>query len=207
MTQTLTLAPASTQPVPKTVHHPPSAGTIDGSRYWRLADLAELSVENGFRYEIVDGELIVTPAPNRRHGNVATQITDLVLDILKHHHPGWSIISQPINLERETEERTFHCEPDLSIFDRPAREVVADDSIFPVIVIEIVSPSNPANDYVAKVEAYAFLGIPEYCIVDPRNQAVTYLHLDPETGRYQQAAGSALLPELDMEPDTLFADL
>ncbi len=84
---------------------------------------------------------------------------------------------QPINLEYETDAVTYQCQPDLCVFDQPLEAVVADETLQPVIVIEIVSPGNPENDYIWKVEAYARMGIPEYWIVDPGNRAITFLRL------------------------------
>jgi Uma2 family endonuclease len=176
---------------------------VDRSRRYFLADLDSFPSEDGYRYEIIQGELIVTPSPGRPHGAVATRLSNLLRTTLTETQ--WAYIGQPINLEIESKETTYHCEPDLSIFDRPMGEIVDDESIFPVIVIEIVSPGNPNNDYVRKVGAYAALGIPEYWIVDPRNRAITLLTL--ENAAYRQIDRSMLLPNVDLSPDELFAGL
>ncbi|MFJ6697008.1 Uma2 family endonuclease [Streptomyces sp. NPDC091272] len=46
-------------------------------------------------------------------------------------------------------------------------------------VVEVVSPSNPGNDYVSKLRDYPRMGVPEYVIVDPRNGTVT-VHSGPD---------------------------
>ena len=178
-------------------------GHVDRTRRYYLADLETFPSEDGYRYEIIEGELIVTPAPGRAHGAVATRLSDLIHAALTRTQ--WSYIGQPINLEIESEETTYHCEPDMSIFDQPVEAIVGDDSIFPVIVIEIVSPGNPNNDYVRKVGAYASLGIPEYWIVDPRNRAITFLTLEDKT--YQQIDRSVRLPDFNLPLEELFAGL
>ena len=116
---------------------------------------------------------------------------------------------QPINLEYETDAVTYQCQPDLSVFDQPLEAVVADETLQPVIVIEIVSPGNPENDYIWKVEAYARMGIPEYWIVDPGNDAVTFLLLttEPQDAHYVQISASSLLPALNIIPAEIFAGL
>lgn len=181
----------------------------DGSRRWRLADLAQFPEENGFRYEIIDGELIVTAAPARPHGVTAARLIDVINQHLRNHHPDWFLMPQPINLEMETDQYTFHCEPDLSVFDQPFEAVLRDDDLFPVIVIEIVSPGNPENDYVRKVQAYAALGISEYWIADPRHRTVSFLRLAGEEGRrhYERMDGSALLPGLTLDVEQIFAGM
>jgi Uma2 family endonuclease len=178
-------------------------------RRYRLADLTQLPRENGYRYEIFAGELIMTPAPNRLHSVMAGRLIHLIDAALREQHTGWYLMAQPINLEHETADSTIHCEPDLCIFDQPAATVVADSALMPVIVIEIVSPGNPENDYVRKVDAYAVLGIPEYWIVDPANRAVTYLELDVTANppRYRQAQRSVRVRNLNLDPATLLAGL
>ena len=181
----------------------------DRSRRYRLADLHQLAGDEHQRYEILDGDLLMTPAPGRPHGVVAGQLSVLLQTALSQHKPQWYLMIQPINLDFETDDTTFHCEPDMTLFDRPLEEVASDETLAPVVVIEIVSPSNPENDYVRKVEAYAAMEIPEYWIVDPGNRAVAFLELvETRQGkRYRQRQGSALLPEVRLEPAALFAGL
>lgn len=190
---------------PPQTEHP----RVDRPRYWRLADLAQFSEENGFRYEIINGELVVTAAPARPHGVVASRLALWIPQHFVEHEKKWSLIAQPINLEMETEDATFHCEPDLSIFDQPFEQVLANEERLPVIVIEIVSPGNPDNDYVRKVQAYAALQIPEYWIVDPRHRTVTFLELRGEGPQrhYERLERSQLLPELAPNVDALFAGM
>ena len=192
-------------PVQTPKEHP----RLDRSRYWRLADLAQFPEENGFRYEIIDGVLVVTAAPARPHTVVAARLIEDANSVLKRYYPSWSLMPQPINLEVETPEKTHHCEPDLSIFDQPFEAVLENEDLLPVIVIEIVSPGNPDNDYVRKIQAYAAIGIPEYWIVDPRHRIVTLLQLvgTGEQRRYEQIRRSRLLPELDLDPEALFAGI
>ncbi len=179
--------------------------TIDRSRTWHLSDLTDFDAENGFRYEIIDGELIVTPAPGRPHGIVASLLDGALRAVLATHRPSWCLLVQPISLEIEVDGKVYHCEPDMSVFDAPAKAVAQDDSIMPVIVIEIVSPGNPENDYVRKPPVYALMGICEYWIVDPANRAVIFLALGDDG--YELRQHSDLLPELDVTKAALFDDL
>jgi Uma2 family endonuclease len=129
--------------------------------------------------------------------------------ILKENYPTWSLMPQPINLELETDHTTFHCEPDLSLFDQSFEAVLANEDLLPAIVIEIVSPGNPENDYVRKVQAYAEMGIPEYWIVDPRHSTVTFLQLASKDGKewYEQIDRSQLISEFAVNVESLFAGI
>ncbi len=190
---------------------PVSNGTtraLPAKRY-RLADLSSFPTEDGYRYEIVDGELIVTPAPARPHGIIASRIAYAVTHYFQEHKPEWSLIAQPISLEWETEDVTYHCEPDITIFDQSFDAVLEDTALLPVIVIEIVSPGNPENDYVRKVNAYADIGIPEYWIVDSRHRTITFLALTTAGSQrhYAKIDESQLLPETELVLDEIFAGM
>lgn len=173
---------------------------------FRLIDLTHIPIEDGFRYEILEGELVVTLAPGRPHAVVAMRLMANILNAVTEAGLEWTVLGQPINLDFENATTTNHCEPDMSIFKAPAHAVATDTTLTPHIVIEIVSPGNPENDYVRKVEAYAMMGIPEYWIVDPGNRAVTYLLLNETIAgyRYTGQPASTALPELQMAPETLF---
>lgn len=197
--------------VPATRIAPGSDGAsraLPDKRY-RLADVSSFPTEDGYRYEIVDGELIVTPAPARRHAALAVRLTMLLSQALDKQQPEWCLITQPFVLETETETTTHHCEPDLGIFDQSLETFVSDDDLLPVIVVEIVSPGNPENNYVRKVNAYADFGIPEYWIVDSRHRTITFLELTTTGSQrhYAKIDNSQLLPDNELVLDEIFAGL
>lgn len=78
------------------------------------------------------------------------------------------------------------------------------------LVLEIVSPDEPARDLVVKRREYARAGIPEYWIVNPLDRAITVLTLDGD--RYSEhgvftpgmRASSALLPEFSLAVSDVF---
>jgi len=182
---------------------------VSPDKRYRLADVPTFPTENGYRYEIIDGELIVTPAPARPHAALAVRLTLWLSQILSQQHPDWCLITQPFSLEAETETTTYHCEPDLGVFDQPLEAFVSDEKLLPVIVIEIVSPGNPENDYVRKVTAYAAIGIPEYWIVDSRHRTITFLELTTKGSQrhYAKIDNSQLLPDNELVLDEIFAGL
>jgi Uma2 family endonuclease len=56
-----------------------------------------------------------------------------------------------------------------------------------IAAIEVVSRSNPDNDWVSKMRDYPLLGIPVYVIFDPRTgegAVLTDIHTTPEGPRY-----------------------
>jgi Uma2 family endonuclease len=76
--------------------------------------------------------------------------------------------------------------PDLTYL--PEEEMATTASALPaelaLIAVEIVSPSNPENDWEGKVRDYPLMHIPLYLLVDARQKTVT-LFSEPENGRYR----------------------
>ena len=78
------------------------------------------------------------------------------------------------------------------------------------LVIEVVSPDNPARDLVEKRADYAEAGIPEYWIVDPRDATIRVLTLKDDTyvehGVYARGstAASPLLTGFAAEVSAVF---
>ena len=115
--------------------------------------------------EISHGQLLMMMSPKKQHQLVAhrlrTQLepqlgTDLVL------MPGTDMEDAALGILRV---------PDLVVIDE--EEATAEsDAIDPRrchLVIEIVSRSNPGNDYEGKLRDYPAMGVPHYLIVDPRD--------------------------------------
>ena len=75
------------------------------------------------------------------------------------------------------------------------------------LVMEVVSPDNPDRDWVEKAADYAAAGIAEYWIVDPQQQRVRILTLEPSAAEYAvhrdagpgETVGSVLLPGFEVE--------
>ena len=75
----------------------------------RLADLDHVTVDNGCRYEILKGALVVTPAPRRSHMAIAARLVNLITPQLVTDAQNWSMAIQPIKLEYETDAVTYQC--------------------------------------------------------------------------------------------------
>ena len=135
--------------------------------------------DDGHRYELVDGSLLVTPAPNLRH-----QECVLSLGALLHgaRLPGHAVLVAPFDYRVAP---TTQLQPDILVALRrdigPARlERPA------LLVVEVLSPSTRLYDLGTKRLAYEAAGVAAYWIVDPDEPGLTVLHL--EDGRYVETA-------------------
>lgn len=139
--------------------------------HWTIRDLDELP-DDGNKYEVVRGDLFVTPAPTRGHETIANRLTTLLLPYVTRNRLG--AIFRPRAILRFDESQV---EPDLM--------VQADDASFtwdnapaPVLVVEIVSPSTRWRDVGPKRDLYMDAGVDEYWIVDSEARTIRSIRRD-----------------------------
>ena len=121
--------------------------------------------DDGKRYEIVDGDLYVSPAPTPLHQTVSRRLQHQLMSQLEDTGRAY-VFNAPIDLILDD---TTTVQPDLVLVSMEQRHVISERGIEgpPSIVVEILSPSTSSNDRVLKRLAYARHQIPEYWIVDP----------------------------------------
>jgi Uma2 family endonuclease len=167
--------------------------------------------DDGQRYEIINGELIVNPAPTSGHQRVFFQLARLLDEYAQATGAG-EVFLAPLAVKLG---RFDVVEPDL-VFLAASRPRVpdADNAIdyAPDLVVEILSPSSRSTDRVKKMALYARSGVREYWIADPdqRTLAINVLEGDAFHTVEPDADGhlsSRVLPGLLIDPDTVFARL
>lgn len=148
----------------------PLAG-IDPTRPWTFEDLLVLPDAEGWRFELFEGTLLVSPVPPIPHAKVVVRLRNLLFKQL----PDTLEIAENIGVLKQDGRSYFI--PDLTVFDASMLETtlraLPPSSI--ELTVEIVSPGNPANDHVIKRNGYAITGVKEFWIVDTRTQTVTVL--------------------------------
>lgn len=137
-----------------------------GSRGYTVADLHALP-EDGPRYELIDGSIIVSPSATIIHNTIARWIANL----LEESNPGGEYAigtDQSATVDDRNEPR-----PDVVV----ACIEHADRSPFPiagaVLAVEVVSPTSALRDTEIKRALYARAGVPAYWIVVPDEEKPT----------------------------------
>ncbi|MBF2086319.1 Uma2 family endonuclease [Thermoleptolyngbya sp. C42_A2020_037] len=140
-----------------------------------------LSYDDGTenRYELFNGELIEVPPESGLNTEIANFLFSLFLPIVGHRR----IRGHGLELEVRGEPKNRY--PDLTILREEhiqllkSRNTIRLNMAPPLLVIEVVSPGDLQRDrdYIAKRSQYQDIGIPEYWIVDPQDNAVTVLTL------------------------------
>ena len=126
------------------------------------------------RYELVDGELLVTPAPTRRHQRIIGQLYALLRPYVMHHRLGELVLSPAeVNL---TPESRF--EPDLFVDPAVAGRLPrASDPVTQLLLaIEVLSPGSRRHDRITKRRFFQRNGVREYWIVDGDTEAFEIWH-------------------------------
>ena len=173
-------------------------------------DLLEMP-DDGKRYEIIGGELVVTPSPTANHQRVLFQLIRL-LDAFVLEHGGGELFFAPFDVQLGYYDIV---EPDLVFIATEQGRVPGGHHKFegsPVLVVEVISPSSRQKDRVKKMVLYARSGVMEYWIADPEQRTLiinvlegdTYQPIRPDAdGRYS----SRVLRGLRVDPSNIFAKL
>jgi Uma2 family endonuclease len=171
-------------------------------------DYVELP-DDGKQYEILDGELFVSPAPVPKHQAVSRNLLLILGSFVRDRQLG-TIFNAPIDLILA---QTTIAQPDL-LFIRAGRESIVTDRAVegpPDLVVEILSPSSNRKDRTIKASLYARLGIPWYWIVDPSERRMEIYELEGDAYRRVSAEAasaivtSPLFPGLEIRLADLWA--
>ena len=152
--------------------------------------------EDGNRYEVIDGQLFVTPPPLIRHQRGAG---GLYRHLAPHVHAQGlgSLFFAPVGLVLDEENGI---QPDLVFVSRERSGIISERAIegAPDLIVEVLSPSTQARDRGIKMRRYARSGVPWYWILDPVGRALQEYRL-AEQG-YELIAtsgpGSVFRPQL-----------
>ena len=132
-------------------------------RRWTADDLEDLP-DDGQRYEVIDGELFVTPSPSLPHQRAVWELARLLGDYVRNERAGDLIIA-PADVRFSN---TRIVQPDLFVIPlvegrRPKR---FEDVGRLLLAVEVLSPSTARADRVDKRVLFRDEGVAEYWIVD-----------------------------------------
>ena len=145
---------------------------------WTVDDL-DLLPDDGLQYELLDGLLLVTPAPVVQHQRVIGTLYVLLRTACP---AGFEVLFAPVDWRPD---RRTSLQPDLLVIrneDAGIKNVTAPL----MLAVEVLSPSTRRKDQVLKRSKYEDAGVQAYWIVDPSEPSVLALEL--ENGVYATAA-------------------
>ena len=135
------------------------------------------------RYELLDGELILSPSARTAHQRASRKISYLLITFVEQNELGevfiaaYDVVLDDFNV----------VQPDILFVSSERASIITDLNIqgAPDLVIEILSPSTARRDRTQKRDLYARRGVPEYWLADADAQSVLVLTL--QDGEYRVA--------------------
>ncbi len=132
-------------------------------RHWTREEVLALP-DDGNRYELIDGELLVSPSPRAIHQRAVQGLYRLIDPYVRYHRLGWTGLA-PCDLDLHDGQLV---QPDLFVIPlRNGREPLEWPEFgVPRLVAEILSPSTAFNDRNRKRRRFQRSRVDEYWIVD-----------------------------------------
>lgn len=146
-----------------------------------IGDL-EAMPDDGRRYELIDGVLLVSPAPGTRHQIIGYRLFGL-LDAACPDE--FAVLGAPYAVHIGA---SIELQPDVlvgAIDDFTAKDL----PVPPVLAVEVASPSTALHDRNTKKAAYERMGVPRYWVIDPDEPRLTVFALTDDG--YREAASVA----------------
>jgi Uma2 family endonuclease len=151
--------------------------------YW-TAEMVRQLPDDGNRYEVVHGELLVTPAPRFDHQLLVTRMAVALANYLA-HEPVGIVLTSPADISWG---RDVLVQPDVFVVPRDEARTREWSRIRTLLlVVEVLSPSTGRADRFAKRRRYQDAGVPAYWIVDGGEE------------RVEVWEGAADVPVIEME--------
>jgi Uma2 family endonuclease len=122
------------------------------------------------RYELIEGELLMTPSPIPQHQRISRDLEFELLRFVKANNLG-EVFYAPCDVYLSDENVV---QPDILLISKERLDIIGEKNIkgAPDLVIEIISESSAYRDMVQKKKLYAKFGIKEYWIVIPEEGSV-----------------------------------
>ena len=138
------------------------------TRAWTLEEVHRLP-DDGNKYELVRGELFVTPAPTVDHETIIARLARVIEPYVAAH--GLGLVYRPRAVLRF---EGSEVEPDVMVRQPPAGKRLRWEKVpVPSLVVEVLSPFTRRRDREQKRAFYMDAGVAEYWIVDPESASVT----------------------------------
>lgn len=140
---------------------------------WTLAELDRLP-DDGNKYELIDGELFVTPAPSPAHEQLASVLHAILSPYVRAQRLGHVYTPRAVVRAEGSE-----VEPDLMV--RPATPTLPEkwaQMPTPLLVVEILSRTTQRRDHEQKRGFYLRIGVAEYWMVDRWSRSIRVVRRD-----------------------------
>jgi Uma2 family endonuclease len=143
-------------------------------REWTITDLERIP-DDGLQYELLDGMLLVSPAPSRGHQRAVARI---FLQLTAACPTSMEVLFSPLDWRPD---QWTSLQPDVLVLNTNDLDVPVSESM--ILAVEVLSPSTRRKDLFLKRSKYEDAGVASYWMVDATVPSVTALDL--ADGRYE----------------------
>lgn len=128
--------------------------------------------------EIIDGRICaMSPAPSRIHQTIISKLIIAIGRYIEDNHGDCEIFTAPFDVilveENEAEKNSKNIvQPDISVICDQNKLTDKGCTGSPDMIVEVVSPFNPRNDYIKKLNLYEQFKVREYWIINPMKKTI-----------------------------------
>lgn len=124
------------------------------------------------RVEVFENVVYDMASPSQIHQTLSMELSNIIYNYIKNKKGLCQVFHAPFDVKLSDKPFTI-VQPDIMVICDKDKLDGKRCNGAPDFIIEIVSPSNPADDYIRKLYYYKNYGVREYWIVDPRRRTVT----------------------------------
>jgi Uma2 family endonuclease len=166
---------------------------------WTYAEYARLP-DDGNRYEVIDGEVCVTPAPGPLHQRIAANLFVELRSYVQRHRLGellWDVDLLFVTGQ--------YLRPDMVFVPTEALDGITDRGVesAPGLVVEVLSPHSRRIDRELKPPRYRAFGVPEYWVVDASSRSVEVYRLQTASNPEEVTGTLRWQPRSEHPPMTI----
>ena len=129
------------------------------------------------RAEVFEGQIYYMSSPSQDHQIISMELSTVLNTYIKKKQGACRVFHAPFDVKLNDTPLTI-VQPDLMIVCDKDKLDGKRCNGAPDFIIEIVSPSNLADDYIRKLYYYKNAGVREYWIVDPRTERVSVIYFE-----------------------------
>ena len=154
-------------------------GTTTEKRKFTYEDY--LKTPDDKRYELIEGELLMTPSPNARHQEILMNLSARIYQHVMEKNLG-KVFVAPFDVHLD--DNVF--EPDILFISKDRLSIIGEKNVqgAPDFIVEILSESTAYRDTIHKKNLYARFGVKECWLVAPEDRLVEVYTLK-DKGGYQ----------------------
>lgn len=149
------------------------------------------ALPENIRAEVHEGMIYYMASPSQIHQSILLELATLLSSYIKSRKGNCKVLPAPFDVKLSDNPLTI-VQPDIMIVCDKDKLDGKRCNGAPDFIIEIVSPSSPADDYIRKLYYYKNAGVREYWIVDPRKKTVVVNYFEEDVLNVQYTFDEAV---------------